>query len=130
MPAPSLTVTVTVQTRYADLDPNGHVDHVTCLVHTETARIRSVREHGGTLRGSVVVARAECDHRAEVPASSREVTVTVQVESVGRTSFVVRHDTAGTGRPVAVGRVVVVALDAERRPRPVTDQERARLLGT
>jgi len=125
--APSLTLRL--QTRYADLDPNGHVNHVRYLVYMETARVRFMHEHGGGLRGHVLVARSECDHRAEVPASTHEVEVTVRVESVGRTSLVVRHDITDAGRPVAVGRVVLVAVDQARRPRPVTDAERGHLMG-
>ena len=127
MPAPSLVLAV--QTRFADLDPLGHVNHVQYLVFMETARLRFMHAHSGGLRGHVLVARSECDHRREVPASTREVEVTVQVESVGRTSFVVRHDVRDGDTLVAVGRVVLVAVDADRRPRPVSDEERARLLG-
>ena len=127
MPAPSLTLAV--QTRFADLDPLGHVNHVQYLVFMETARLRYMAEHGGALRGHVLVARTECDHRREVPSSTREIEVTVQTESVGRTSFVVRHDLRDGDTVVAVGRVVLVAVDADHRPRPVTDAERSRLLG-
>lgn len=127
MPAPTLTTRV--QTRFADLDLNGHVNHIQYLVFMETARVLFMRQHGGALRGNVVVARSECDHLAEVPASSETVDVTVFVESVGRTSLVVRHELADGGTPVAVGRVVLVALDAGRRPRPVSDEERRALLG-
>ncbi len=127
MPAPTLTTRV--QTRFADLDLNGHVNHIQYLVFMETARVLFMRQHGGALRGNVVVARTECDHLAEVPASSGSVDVTVSVESVGRTSLVVRHELVDGGTPVATGRVVLVALDAGRRPRPVTDEERVGLLG-
>jgi acyl-CoA thioester hydrolase len=119
-----------VQTRFADLDPLGHVNHVQYLVYMETARVRFMYEHGSTLRGHVLVARSECDHRREVPSSTREVLVTVYVERVGRTSFVVRHDLVDGDATVAVGRVTVVAVDEYHRPRPVTDAERAGLLGT
>lgn len=127
MPAPSLTAAV--QTRYADLDPNGHVNHVQYVAFMETARVRYMHEVAGSLRGNVLVARTECDHLLEVPASTREVLVTVQAERVGRTSFTVRHDLVDGDRTVAVGRVVLVAVGPERRPRLVTDAERALLLG-
>lgn len=124
---PSLTVRV--QTRFADLDPLGHVNHVQFLVFMETARVRFMHRYAGPLRGHVLVARTECDHLHEIPASTREVDVTVRVERVGRTSFTVRHEITDAGRTVAVGHVVLVAVDAQHRPRPVTDGERARLLG-
>ncbi len=127
MSAPRLTVRV--QTRFSDLDPLGHVNHVRFIVFMETARVRFMHEHAGSLRGHVLVARTECDHRAEIPASTLDVDVTVQVESVGRTSFVVRHDLVDGERPVGTGRVVLVAVGEDRRPRPITVAERARLLG-
>lgn len=124
------TLTLAVQTRFADLDPLGHVNHIQYLVYMETARVRFMREHGGALRGHVVVARTECDHRHEVPAGTLEVIVTVRVESIGRTSVTVRHDIVDGATTVAVGRVVLVAVDDRRRPRAVTEDERAHLLGT
>jgi len=122
-------MTVPVQTRFADLDPLGHVNHVNYLVYMEAARVRFMHEHAGGLRGNVLVARSECDHRREIPAATREVEVTVSIERVGRTSFVVRHDLVDAGVPVAVGRVVLVAVDGDHRPRPLTAEERARLSG-
>jgi len=124
---PSLTTAV--QVRFADLDVLGHVNHVQYIAFMETARVRFMHEHGGALRGGVLVARTECDHRREIPRSTDIVDVTVSVESVGRTSLVVRHVLRVGDDEVAVGRAVLVAVGADRRPRPVTDEERARLFG-
>jgi acyl-CoA thioester hydrolase len=127
MSAPTLTVPV--QVRFADLDPLGHVNNVAFVVFMETARVRFMHTHGGALRGGVLVARSECDYKREISGSTHEVDVTVQVESVGRTSFVVRHDIVDAGVLAAVGRAVLVAVDEDHRPRPITDAERAHLLG-
>lgn len=127
MPAPSLTTRI--QTRFADLDPLGHVNNVAYVVYMETARVRFIHEYGGTLRGNVLVARTEVDHRHEIPSSTWEIDVTVQVQSVGRTSVVVGHELYDGDRLVGQGRVVLVAVDKNHRPRPVTDEERALLLG-
>jgi len=129
-PARRPGVTVPVQLRFADLDPLGHVNNVAFFTLMETARVQFMHEFGGTLRGHVLVARSECDHRREIPASTRVVEVSVQVESVGRTSFLLRHDLSDAGVEVGAGRVVLVAVDEQRRPRPVTDLERAQLLGS
>ena len=126
MPAPPSTVRV--QTRFADLGPLGHVNHTQFLVYMETARMRFLDEHWGEPRRSLVVARSECDHRHGIPPQTQEVAVTVQVESVGRTSVAVRHEIFDGERTAAVGRVVLVAVDEHSRPRPVTDEERDRLL--
>lgn len=127
MPAPSLTTRI--QTRFADLDPLGHVNNVAYVVYMETARIRFIHEYGSTLRGNVLVARTEVDHRHEIPSSTWEIDVTVQVQSVGRTSVVVGHDLYDGETLVGQGRVVLVAVDEHHKPRPVTEQERALLLG-
>ncbi len=124
---PSLTTAV--QVRFGDLDVLGHVNHVQYIAFMETARVRWMHEHGGALRRGVLVARTECDHRREIPGSTDTVDVTVSVESVGRTSLVVLHVLRVGDDEVAVGRAVLVAVGADRRPRPVTDEERARLLG-
>lgn len=129
-PAPGAPkLTVPVQLRFADLDPLGHVNNVAFFTLMETARVQFMHEVAGTLRGNVLVARSECDHRREIPASTRVVEVTVQAESVGRTSFALRHDLADAGVQVGVGRVVLVAVDDEHRPREVTAAERVGLLG-
>ena len=123
-------LTLAVQVRFADLDLLGHVNNVQFLRFMETARVAFMHEHGGTLRRGVLVARTECDHRREIPGSTRSVDVIVDVESVGRTSFVVRHVILDAGVEAAVGRVVLGAVDADRRPRPITDAERLTLLGS
>ena len=127
VPAPSLTTRI--QTRFADLDPLGHVNNVAYVVYMETARVRFIHEHGGTLRGNVLVARTEVDHRHEIPSSTWEIDVTVQVQSVGRTSVVVGHELYDGRTLVGQGRVVLVAVDENHKPRPVTPEERALLLG-
>ncbi len=126
VPAPSTTITV--QTRFADLDPLGHVNHVQFYVFMETARVRFMAQHGGTLRGHVLVARSECDHLREIPGTTDTVEVTVHVERIGTTSLVVHHELIDAGVRVAIGRTTMVAVGPDRRPRPVTDTERAHLL--
>jgi acyl-CoA thioester hydrolase len=127
VPAPSLTTRV--QTRFNDLDPLGHVNNVAYVVFMETARVRFMHEYGGTLRGKVLVARTEVDHRHEIPSSTWEIDVTVQVQSVGRTSLVVGHDLYDGDTLVGQGKVVLVAVDDRHKPRPITEVERALLLG-
>lgn len=127
MVAPS--VTTSVQTRFADLDALGHVNNVAFFTFMETARVRYMDLHRGSL-GRVLVARSECDHRREIGPHVRTVDVAVRAEQVGRTSLVLRHELTVEGEVVALGRVVLVKVDDGHRPVPVTDDERARLLGT
>lgn len=122
-------LTTAIQVRFGDLDVLGHVNHVQYVAFMETARVRWMHEHGGALRGGVLVARTECDHRREIPGSTDTVDVTVSVQSVGHTSIVMLHVLRVGDEEVAVGRTVLVAVGEDRRPRPVTDEERVRLLG-
>ena len=122
--APS--VHTAVQTRFADLDALGHVNNVTFFTYMETARLHFMHE---LVPMHVLVARAECDLRAEISSRVRTVDVTVYAESCGRTSFVLRHDLEVEGATVATGRVVLVKIGEDRRPTPLTDEERVLLLG-
>lgn len=125
---PARSVTTAVQVRFGDLDALGHVNNVQFFRFMETARVRYIDDVRGSL-GRVLVARSECDHRAEIGADVRTVDVTVSAEKVGRTSIVLLHELSVEGRPVATGRVVLVKVDADHRPVPVSDAERALLLG-
>ena len=119
--------TVPVQVRYGDLDPRGHVNNVAYFSYLETARVTFLRELRPSLFGGLVVARAECDYVAEVPARTRSVDVVVTVETVGRTSFALRQEVHVDGAVHARGRTVLVAVGDDARPRPLSEAERAQL---
>ncbi|MCW2606517.1 MAG: Thioesterase superfamily [Frankiales bacterium] len=118
-------VTTPVQVRFGDLDALGHVNNVQFFRFMETARVRWFDQAGPRMHA--LVARSECDHRAEIGSRVRTVDVTVSVESLGRTSFVLLHELTVEGEPVATGRVVMVKVGDDRRPAPLTDEERALL---
>ncbi len=121
------SVTVDVQVRYSDLDPNNHVNNVAYFALMETGRVNFLHSLTPSLRGHMVVGRAECDYRKEIPGGVRTVQVTLSVEKIGTTSFVLLHEIRADGQLCGVGRTVQVALDESRRPRPLTDDERATL---
>jgi acyl-CoA thioester hydrolase len=118
-----------VQTRFADLDALGHVNHVRFFTYMETARVVFLQARAGTLRGHVLVVSSECHHRHEISAAVRGVTVEVSVERVGRTSFTILHELRSAGTHFATGRITLVAVGPDMRPRPITDAERAGLVG-
>jgi acyl-CoA thioester hydrolase len=121
--------TVAVQIRFSDFDPLNHVNNVAFFEIMETARVEVVRSAlSKSLRGHVVVRHASCDYEGSIRGGVRSVDVTVSVEKVGTSSFTLFHEIRAEGRLVGVGRVVMVALDDERNPRPLTDDERAALL--
>jgi len=120
--------TVTVQIRFSDFDPLNHVNNVAMFELMETARVEVVRRHAPhSLRGHMVVRHASCDYENEVRGGTRSVDVTVSIEKVGTTSITFLHEIHAAGELVAIGRVVMVALDEERRPRPFSEDERSAL---
>lgn len=123
---PSLTVPV--QVRFQDIDPLGHVNNVAYFALMETARVEFLRTTARALFGHVVIARSECDFRAEIRGGTRSVDVTVSIEKVGRTSFTVLHEICVGETVHAVGRTVQVVRGEDGRPRPITDDERAMLV--
>jgi acyl-CoA thioesterase FadM len=124
-----LSTTVSVQIRFADFDPLNHVNNVAFFELMETARVEALRATPHTLRGHIVVRHAECSYEAQIPGGTRSVDVTVSVERVGTTSFTLRHEIRTEGVVAGVGRAVMVVLDDDRRPRALSDDERAVLAG-
>lgn len=122
------TITVPVQVRFADLDPLNHVNNVAFFGLMETARVEFLRGQAKSLFGHMVIARSECDYLGEIRGGTRTVDVTVSVEKLGTSSFVVLHELRVGTQLVGVGRTVQVALGPDRRPRPLTEDERTLLL--
>lgn len=122
------TITVPVQVRFADLDPLNHVNNVAFFGLMETARVEFLRAQAKSLFGHMVIARSECDYLGEIRGGTRTVDVTISVEKLGTTSFVILHELRVGNQLVGVGRTVQVALGPDRRPRPLTEDERTLLL--
>ena len=117
-----------MQVRFADLDPLNHVNNVAYFSLMETARVEFLRTYAKPLFGQVVIAHSECDYLGEIRGGTRTVEVEVSVEKVGTTSFTVLHEISVDGELRARGRTVQVVRDAEGRPRPLTEDERALLV--
>src|SRR4051812_13511517 len=95
----------------------------------ESARVEVVRSSlPKSLRGHLIMRHASCDYEGEIRGGVRSVDITICVEKVGTSSFTLLHELRAGDAVVGIGRVVMVALDAQRRPRPLTDDERG-LLG-
>lgn len=121
--------TVTVPTRFQDFDVFNHVNNVAFFALMETARVEIVRSAlPKSLRGRLMVRHAACDYEGEIRGGVRSVDITISVEKIGTSSFTLLHEIRAEGTLVGRGRVVMVALDDERRgSRPLTDEERAGL---
>lgn len=119
-----------VAVRFADSDVFGHVNHTRHLTFCEEHRNhffeRWTAECGSDpLDGGLVIARVECDYLAPLPRRTRSVTVAMVIESVGRTSLVLRYEISAAGVSLAaVVRTVVVLVDERGAARPLSDVER------
>lgn len=119
--------------RWRDLDPLGHVNSVVFLTYLEEGRNIWLAEVLGDGFGpeQYVLARAEIDYRAEIPAGSAYVQTEHELVAVGRSSITIGerlHDAHQA--KVADAQVVLVLWDPEKRePRPVSQTERAALDG-
>jgi len=123
-------ITTSVQIRFSDFDPFNHVNNVAFFEIMETARVETLRTGTPrTLRGHLVVRHASCDYDGEIPGGTRTVDVTISIEKVGTSSFTLLHELRVEDMTVGRGRVVMVALDDSRRPRPLSEDERAVLQG-
>ena len=127
---------VSAQLRWRDIDLLGHVnqsvyhelleDGRAGLVHELRRRVDLDAAHG-----AYVLAHVELDYRHEIRKDHGEVEIVVRVTNVGRTSITLAHEIRLLdGTVAASGSTILVALDAAARgKRPLTDVERAALLG-
>jgi len=117
--------------RFRDCDAMGHVNHAVYFTYLEQCRLTFWREVTGSAspHTRVIIARAECDYRAPAHFGD-ELEVRVRVGAIGRSSFTLEYEIAqaASGRPVAVGKTVMVAYDyTAARPMPLPDDTRALL---
>ena len=117
-----------MEVRWRDADSLGHVNHAVFLTYLEEGRDAFYTRALGS-DPSYVVVRLELDLRAEVRLSARQVTVRVEVESLGRTSLTTRETILlPSGEVAADARVVTVLWDSGRhRPIPFSEAARQRL---
>lgn len=127
---PEALTEVTTKLRYRDLDTLGHVNQSVYHVLLEDARIGFLRSLFGT-RARFVVARVELDYRHELRHSDVSTTVTTAVQSVGRSSVILRSRMVTPSGVLSADAVtVLVAWDTEARAsRALTADERALLEG-
>jgi acyl-CoA thioester hydrolase len=121
--------------RFSDVDAYRHVNNVTYFAYYQEARIgllASLRQRGGAPAHSfgVVVAQADVDYRRPMFFREEAYAVESWVSRVGRASFVVDGQIVDRGEVLSRSRIAMVAFDpATQRPSPLTDHQRAALLG-
>jgi acyl-CoA thioester hydrolase len=116
--------------RYADLDPQGHVNNAVFSTYLETGRVAMFRNRDlgiGVENATVVLVRQEIDFLRELRWPG-EVTVGTALAGLGRTSFTMAQVIFNGEHCAAAGRATMVMLDATtRKPRPLPPEAIARL---
>jgi acyl-CoA thioester hydrolase len=132
-PAPKLADfphRVTDVIRYADLDPQGHVNNAVFATYFETGRVALFRDPDlgiGVADATYVLVRQEIDflHELRWPGN---VEIGTGLALVGRSSFTVAQTIFHGDTCAAAGRAILVMLDTvTRRARVLTPDAIARL---
>ncbi|PDP86522.1 thioesterase [Glycomyces fuscus] len=120
------------QVRYADLDPQHHVNNVRMLTYLEDARVSFLR-YGGVVEddevfGAMVVARQEADYVAPLLPRSEPVRVELWVTEVRNASFTLAYEIRDETTVYLRARTVLVGFDVPTQSaRRLNDVERALL---
>ena len=116
--------------RYADLDPQGHVNNAVFSTYLETGRVAMFRNRDlgiGIDNATVVLVRQEIDFLRELRWPG-EVTVGTALVRLGRSSFTTAQVIFDGEHCAAVGRATLVMLDATtRQPRALPPEAVAKL---
>jgi len=116
--------------RFADLDPQGHVNQAAFATYFETGRVAMFREPDlgiGAPGLTFVMVRQEIDYLAELHWPGT-LEIGTAVAAFGRSSFTVIQAVYCKQACAATARVTMVCIDlATRRPRPLPEDQVARL---
>ena len=106
--------------RWDDLDAMGHVNNATYLTYIQETRFLWLSNV------EMVVARAEVDFLEPIYVGGRFVDVTLWVESIGNSSFVLAYEVIGDNGVVhaRVKTVQVTISPDTKKSRPLKDSER------
>jgi acyl-CoA thioester hydrolase len=127
----SFSARVTVDLRFNDTDLNGHVNNSVFATMLESGRVALLYDTAGCVAGpqyGFSLARLTIDFLAEMryPGTAD---IGTRIERLGRTSLTLGQGVFHNGVCAAIAETVVVMLDlATRRPAPLNDAVRARLL--
>ena len=116
---------LTDNVRFADLDPNQHVNNAVYATYFETGRVTLMkdRSHGLTPDGLAwILVRLDIHFRAELRWPGA-IEMGLGVSKFGRTSVTFDQVVFSEGRCVASAQTVTVLLDEiSRRPTPLTPE--------
>ena len=116
--------------RFADLDPQGHVNNTIFATFFETGRVMFLREPGNALSPpgtTSVLARLDINFLREMhwPGS---VEIGTGIEQIGRSSYTFLQAVFHDGECAGTGRATMVMIDMQtRKARPLPEEVIARL---
>jgi len=121
---------ITEIVRYADLDPQGHVNNAVFATYFETGRVAMFRLPDlsiGVADATFVLVRSETDFLKELHWPGT-VEIGSAVADFGRSSFTVVQVVFRDRVAIAAGRAIMVCIDQQtRRARPVPEEIVTRL---
>jgi acyl-CoA thioester hydrolase len=111
--------------RYADLDPQGHVNNAIFSTYFETGRVAMFRKPDlsiGFPGATFILVRVEVDFLKEL-RWPRTVEIGSAITRFGRSSFDVNQGIFDGDACAALGRATMVCIDTKtRRPRPLPEE--------
>ena len=122
------TYTADIDVRFRDIDAMGHVNNAVYATYIEQARTRYFSDvlDADLSRVSTVLASISIDFRRPVELVDGEVTVTVDVADLGRSSATMTHEIRAGGEAAAEAEATLVSLDPETgEPAPIPEEHRA-----
>lgn len=117
-----------ITTRFADIDPNQHLNNVALAAMMEDARVRFNLVLGSAVKiggRQAMIASVAMEYLSQGHFPD-PVTVHCAIERVGNSSWTVIQVLAQHDRPVAFARSVLVAI-TDDRPVPMTEDTRTGL---
>jgi len=110
--------------RFADLDPNQHVNNASYASYFETSRVRLLRDGASGMQPegfAWVLVRLDINFHAELHWPG-EIELGLGVARIGRTSINFDQVVFSKGRCIASARAVNVLVDQQtRKPAPLTE---------
>jgi len=119
----------TLEVRWRDLDPMGHVNNAVYFTYLEQTRVHYLRELGLVPSDPIgigfIVAEASCQFKSPLGLGEC-VTIYIRVSELRNSSFIFEYRMESEdGRLVATARSAQVCYDYQaQRPTPIPDQWR------
>jgi acyl-CoA thioester hydrolase len=124
------TYTVDIDVRFRDIDALGHVNNAVYATYVEQARTRYFRDvlDVDISQSSNVLASLSIDFRRPIELPDGDVTVTVELAELGRSSATMTHEVRAGDAVAAEAEATIVALDPETgKPAPIPEEHRSKM---